>query len=158
MEENETSQREKTILANNKINKYVFISMGVGLIPIPLADMAILTGLQLTMISSISKIYGIKFTKSIVKSILGSIIGGAFPVSTAMPLASLAKAIPVIGHTASAITMPVTCGATTYAIGKVFLQHFASGGTFLSFNPEKVRDYFSEQFKEGQKVAAEINT
>lgn len=154
MEENEVSDKEKASLANSKINKYVFISMGIGLIPIPLADMAILTGLQLTMISSISKIYEIKFTKSIVKSILGSLIGGALPVSTAMPLASLAKMIPLIGHTASAVTMPAMCGATTYAVGKVFLQHFASGGTFLSFNPEKVKDFFVEQFKEGQKVAS----
>jgi len=38
--------------------------------------------------------------------------------------------------------MPIVAGAATYAIGKVFVRHFASGGTFLTFNPEKVKDYY----------------
>jgi len=53
--------------------------------------------------------------------------------------------------------MPVVSGAFTYAIGKVFIQHFASGETFLTFDPEKVRDYYTEMFEEGKKVAAEIS-
>ena len=41
----------------------------------------------------------------------------------------------------------------TYALGKVFIQHFAAGGTFLSFDPEAVRDYFQTQLQEGGRVA-----
>jgi lipoate-protein ligase A len=47
-------------------------------------------------------------------------------------------------------------GAATYAIGRVFIQHFESGGTFLDFNPEKVREYFKEQFERGKGVASEL--
>ena len=36
-----------------------------------------------------------------------------------------------IGQSTGAITMPVIAGASTYAIYKVFVQHFESGGTFL---------------------------
>ena len=49
--------------------------------------------------------------------------------------------------------MPVLAGAATYAVGKVFIQHFESGGTFLNFNPESVRGYYEAMFKEGQSVA-----
>ena len=50
--------------------------------------------------------------------------------------------------------MPVINGATTYAVGKVFTQHFESGGTFLTFDAAKVREYFETQFKEGKSFMA----
>ena len=52
--------------------------------------------------------------------------------------------------------MPILAGATTYAVGKVFTQHFATGGTFLNFDPETVREYYYEMFKEGQDLSANI--
>ncbi len=47
-------------------------------------------------------------------------------------------------------------GASTYAIYKVFIQHFESGGTFLDLDPSKVKSYFSEQFTKGKAVAADL--
>ena len=44
-------------------------------------------------------------------------------------------------------------GATTYAVGKVFIEHFESGGTFLDFDPEKMRDHFQELYEEGKQLA-----
>jgi len=35
--------------------------------------------------------------------------------------------------------------ASTYAIGKVFLQHFESRNTMLTSDPEKVRVYYAER-------------
>ena len=64
--------------------------------------------------------------------------------------------IPVLGQTAGVITMPIVAGATTYAIGKIFVQHFASGGTFLTFDPDKVKAYYTELLQEGQQVASEM--
>ena len=54
--------------------------------------------------------------------------------------------------------MPVFSGAATWAIGKVFIQHFASGGTFLDFDPKKVKDYFMDLFKQGQEIAHNLKT
>jgi len=36
------------------------------------------------------------------------------------------------------------------------LQHFASGGTFLDFDPKNVREHFAREFKEGKLAAAKI--
>jgi hypothetical protein len=36
-------------------------------------------------------------------------------------------------------------------VGKVFEQHFASGGTFLTFDAKKVEGYFREKFEEAKK-------
>jgi hypothetical protein len=70
--------------------------------------------------------------------------------------ASLSKLIPVSGQLLGGGTLVILNGAATYAIGKVFIQHFAAGGTFLTFDPETVRDYFEQQFEAGKQVAAEL--
>jgi hypothetical protein len=78
------------------------------------------------------------------------------PTSTAMTLASLAKAVPGLGTATGVITVSVLGGATTYAIGSVFVQHFESGGTLLDFDAKKMRAYFSTKLEEGKAVAADL--
>lgn len=137
------------------IKNYTYGSMGIGLIPLPVVDFLALTGIQIKLVHKLSKFYGVDFSKARAKSIISSLIGSFLPVATAGPIASVIKAIPIIGQTTGGLTMLVTGGAGTYALGKVFVQHFESGGTFLDFNPEKVRAYFAEQFEVGKKVAKE---
>ena len=52
--------------------------------------------------------------------------------------------------------MPAAAGASTYAVGQVFIQHFESGGTFLDFDPDKVKAYFAEQVEKGKLVVADL--
>jgi uncharacterized protein (DUF697 family) len=139
--------------ANNMVKNYIIASMGAALVPVPLFDMVALTGIQLKMLHSLAKLYNVKFTKNLGKSLIGSLLGGVIPTSTA---ASLSKAVPGVGTAAGVIGMSAIGGAATYAIGRVFIQHFESGGTFLDFNPEKVREYFKEQFERGKGVASEL--
>ncbi len=80
-------------------------------------------------------------------------VGGSFAPSLTF---SLIKCIPFLGLAGGMLTMSITAAASTYAVGKVFIQHFASGGTFLSFDPEKVREYYQEMFKEGGQIATEM--
>jgi hypothetical protein len=40
--------------------------------------------------------------------------------------------------------------ASTYAVGKVFAEHFESGGTFLDFDEEKAREHFKAMYEEGK--------
>lgn len=138
------------------IKNHVYGAMGVGLIPLPVVDFLALTGIQIRLLYKLSKFYGVDFSKEKAKGIISALIGSFVPVAAAGPIASMIKIIPIIGQTAGALTMLVTGGACTYALGNVFVQHFESGGTFLDFEPEKVKAYFAEQFKEGQKFAAEI--
>ena len=51
---------------------------------------------------------------------------------------------------------PIVMGASTYAVGKVFVQHFEMGGTLLDFDPTKTKEFFAREYKEGQKVAADL--
>jgi len=137
------------------IKNHTYGSMGIGLIPLPVVDFLALTGIQIRLLYKLSKFYGVDFSKERAKTIISSLIGSFLPVATAGPIASMIKFIPIIGQTTGALTMLATSGACTYALGHVFVQHFESGGTFLDFEPEKVKAYFTEQFKAGQKFAAE---
>jgi uncharacterized protein (DUF697 family) len=136
----------------------ILASMGVGLIPLPIVDLVGIMGIQLNMVKSIAAEYNIPFQQNIGKSIISSLMGGVLPVTVGCALASMIKFIPLIGQTTGAITMPVVSGASTYAIYKVFVQHFESGGTFLDLDPAKVKAYFKEQFNKGKKVATDLKT
>lgn len=156
-QEPETSPEEKDALAERRILQYTSGGMAVGLVPFPLLDLAALTAVQLKMLHSLAEIYEVEFKGSLGKSAISSLIGGLLPVASAAPVAaSLSKFIPVIGHALSYGTLVVLNGASTYAVGKVFAQHFASGGTLLTFDPEAVRDYFAEQYEKGKGVVTSL--
>ena len=40
----------------------------------------------------------------------------------------------------------------TFAVGKVFVQHFESGGTFLDFDAATAKTVFREYFAEGKEI------
>jgi uncharacterized protein (DUF697 family) len=135
--------------ADDIVNKYMLGSIGVGLLPIPLVDLIILSSLQLKMLHRLANLYGITFAKHLGKSLLASLLGGGASLSFSYSLVSLTKSVPLYGQTTGIISMSMFGGASTYAIGKVFTQHFESGGTFLTFDPQKVADYYAEQLEKG---------
>ncbi|MCI5161738.1 MAG: DUF697 domain-containing protein, partial [Candidatus Electrothrix sp. AX5] len=142
--------------SDSVIKKHIIFSMGVGLIPVPIIDMVAITGVQLNMLRKLAEIYEVPFNDHKVKSTLSSLVGGGVTVPVARTLLSLTKMIPLAGQVIGFVTMPITAGATTFAVGKVFNQHFASGGTFLTFDSEKVRDYYTSMFEKGKDVATEM--
>ncbi len=153
----EVNYPERIKRANTTVRYYTLGAAVVGFIPLPVVDMAALTAVELKMLHSLSKQYHVAFSKDIGKSIISSLLGGVLvPAGGAMPLSSLVKAVPLLGQAAGMVSMAVLGGAATYAVGKVFIQHFESGGTFLTFDPEKVRKYFAEEFEKGKTVVEEM--
>ena len=57
----------------------------------------------------------------------------------------MVKGLPVIGTLVGTFTTPVLFAGATYIIGKVFIQHFTSGGTLLDFNPPDYREFIKAQ-------------
>lgn len=152
----EVSRAERQGIAEDLLRNHVMWSMGVGLVPIPLVDFLVVTGIQLNMLYGMCKVYEVKFSRDVGKNIIAALIGGILPSSSARSLVGLVKMVPLVGSTVGAVTMPITSGASTYALGKVFIQHFESGGTFLNFNPRAVKAYFAEEFRNGKKVSVSL--
>ena len=142
--------------ADGLVANYALGSLAVGAIPFPVVDLVALSGLQLKMLHSLAKLYGVDFSEQLGKSLIASLIGGGVPLSVATHLAalgrSLVKTLPGVGTAAGMVGMSVFGGASTYAVGKVFIQHFESGGTLLDFDPKRVKDYYAQQFEKGKET------
>ena len=141
---------------NRILQHHVLLSMSAGLVPIPIIDFAGVTAIQMMMLTNIANTFDVPFSKEKTKSILASLIGGATPAMVGGHLASGIKFIPIFGQYIGSATMPLIAGASTYAVGKVFIQHFASGGTLLDFSPEKAKAYYAKMFEEGKKMVSSL--
>jgi len=143
-------------VANNMIKNHVLGAMGIGLIPFPLIDFLALTGFQLNMLRKLAHLYEFEFSKELGRSFISSLVGSVTPILLFKPAASLVKIVPVVGQSLGMVAMPGVAGASTYALGHVFVKHFESGGTFLGFDSERMRQYYAEKFEEGKKVVSDL--
>lgn len=141
--------------ARRIVTKYMWISMGVGLLPIPFLDVVGITALQLRMLQLLSRLYDVPFSRDLGKKIISALLGSIVPTSLSVTLGSAVKLVPVVGSVVGGLSLPVFAGAATYAVGKVFIQHFEAGGTLLDFEPAKVREYFRQEFQKGQDLVSE---
>ena len=146
----------KEMLGDRIIRENMLWASGGGLIPVPILDFIAITAVEVKMLKELSALYELPFREHQVKSVLASLLAGmGAPASRAAITASLFKSVPLLGAVSAFIAVPGAAAAFTYAVGKVFLQHFASGGTFLDFRSlQKVREHFARQFEEGKLVAA----
>jgi len=152
----EVKNFEERLEENNKIvKKYTWYSIGAGIIPVPFVDLAALSGVQLKMLWDLSAQYNIEFSQNKAQNIISTLAGTLAASATSTVVGSVIKFVPVIGTILGTISMPAFSGASTYALGKVFIQHFESGGTLLTFDPTKVREYYKEMFAKGQEIYEE---
>src|ERR1700731_155607 len=110
-----------------------------------LSPCRLLTSLQSGGCSRLSEVYGVPFSENRGKSILTSLAGAMSAATAATTMTSLMKGVPIIGTAIGALTMPAVAACATWVIGKVFMKHFASGGTLLDFNPPDYREFIKVQ-------------
>src|SRR5262245_45048300 len=143
------TDEQRDQLASELVDRLSLWSGAAGLLPIPVVDVAAVGGVQLYMLRKLSEIYGVPFSDNAGKSVIASLAGSVLPASTAVTttvtIGSMLKAFPGIGWAIGALTMPALSAGATYIIGKVFIQHFASGGTLLDFNPPDYREFIKAQ-------------
>ncbi len=136
---------ERRAAAVKLVERFVLWSGAAGLIPVPFVDLAAVGGVQIRLLSRISKIYSVPFSENRGKSLIASLLGSMIPVTSAMGAASIIKSVPLFGAVVSVVAMPAMSAGATYAVGMVFIQHFASGGTLLDFNPRDYREFVKTQ-------------
>jgi len=142
-----TSPGERDELATRLIERFALWSGVAGLVPIPFVDVAAVGGLQIQMLRRLSQIYGVPFSKNRGKAVIASLAGSLIPAASGIGAVSMLKTVPIAGTIAGAVVMPALSAGATFAIGKAFVQHFASGGTLLDFNPPDYRDFVKAQME-----------
>lgn len=143
--------KDKNKKSQNIVKSHVIWSMGAGLIPIIAVDIVAITALQLDMIRQLSNVYDLDFKETRGKAIVSSLTTTTL---SRMGARSLVKMIPFFGSYVGGVALSVMAGASTYALGQVFIKHFEMGGTILDFDPESIKDFYNEQFEKGKDYAS----
>ena len=115
MEKERTELLLKKLEVEDSLKKYTAMAAGVGATPIPFSDAALLIPIQMTMITSIIKKYGLKNFATISKAVVSDIIIGNIGKSVA---GGLFKLIPGVGTILGGVISAGVASAITYGLGK----------------------------------------
>jgi uncharacterized protein (DUF697 family) len=137
----ELSPAERDAQATKLVERYALYSGGAGLIPLPVLDVAAVGAVQLDLLRRLAALYDVPFKAEWGKSVIASLLGSLIPASSGMGVASVLKSVPVVGTTVGILTMSGVSAGATYLIGKVFIQHFSTGGTLLDFNAPDYHEF-----------------
>jgi uncharacterized protein (DUF697 family) len=139
------------------VKKHALYSAAAGLVPLPVFDLAAISGVQVKMLKDLADYYHVPFKEDMGKSLLTALVGGIIPTRLTWGFAgSFIKGLPVVGTLLGFFTSPAFGSASTFAVGKVFIQHFESGGTFLDFDPTSVRAHFQHEFDAAKATTVEV--
>lgn len=135
-----------------QIKEHVLFSMGVGAIPLPLLDIVAITAVQIDMIRQLCRTYGVDYHETRGKAVITALSGTTLGRLAGYGIGSALKVIPGIGSLLGGVTLAITAGASTYAIGQVFARHFERGGSLFDLDPEKFKAFYQEQVERGKEI------
>lgn len=159
MEEN---QKQETIKEepDSIIRTHIVLGMTAAAIPIPIADILAITVIQLDMIRKLANYYDINYDNEWGKSVISSLASSSFAIfggsSIARYSVSVLKAVPGLGTLIGITAQVVLAGASTYAIGRIFNEHFAGNGTMFNFNVDNVKEKYKNFYEKGKEVASKM--
>lgn len=136
------------------------LAAAAGASPIPLSDAAILVPIETTMLASITVVFGFELSKSILTSLLSTVVGTSGATLAGKSIVSnLMKLIPGVGTVAGAAISGSTAAAMTTALGEAYI-----GIMVMMYHGEmkmddlgtkkgrkKFKDLFKEKMKENSK-------
>jgi len=133
--------RPQTDAAMHIVRRHMPWAAGAGLVPLPGVDLASIATVQLHMMTALATHYGVAFNRDAAKSVAATLMATVLERSLAGGVGSLIKLLPGMA------------AAATYAMGRVFVMHFESGGTFLDLDPAKAEAHFREALAKGPACA-----
>ena len=144
------SLAEKKKRAQAAIATATVAAAGEAIAPIPFADCAMLIPTQLTMIASITVIFGFNVNKSILTAFLSSTLGaGGATILGKTVFSNLMKLVPEAGTVVGGAISASTAGVITAALGEAYI-----GIMTLVFNGEmNIEDLSTSK---GKKTMVEL--
>jgi len=100
-----------------------YAAMG-GLVPLPAANIASVTAINLRMVKQLSELYGIPFERDRTRSLIIALIAGAVPTGAGLAASSTLMWILPGGLVWGLGAAALTAGALTRGIGLVFIDSF----------------------------------
>jgi uncharacterized protein (DUF697 family) len=121
------------------VRRFVAYSAAAGLLPLPAVDMAGAAAVQVKMLHTLALLYGVPFNAALARQLIMALFGGGGSVMLALPAASAARFVPVVGTAASMVLSPAFASLSCYAVGRAFLGHFEAGGTLETFDVGEIQ-------------------
>lgn len=123
------------------VKKYTYWSAGMGVIPFPILDIGAVSAAMVKMLKDLSDYYDVDFQANTAKSVVSAVISSAGASMLAYgSVGSTLKTIPGAGTLFGMVSMPVFSGTTAYALGRFFVKHFDTGGTFFNIKVSQAVD------------------
>lgn len=144
---------EKSAAADKIIRDHVVWSLGAGLIPLPFADIAAVTAIQMDALQQLAKLYSIEVTEATGKRFVTALTGGA----VARLGASVVKAIPGVGSIIGGLSMSALSAASTYAVCQVAASHFRTKGDFFELDLDFARKAYQEALEKGRQFVKKLD-
>jgi len=134
------------------IRRHVLWSLSAGLIPVPIADIAAVTAIQLDALKQLARHHGVECPEDSGKTFVAALSGGTF----ARVGASAVKAIPGLGSVLGGLTMSVISAASTYALCQVASHQFRTGRNLITENVDWARDAYRDALEQGKKFVRHL--
>jgi uncharacterized protein (DUF697 family) len=138
--------------AESIIRNHVLWASGAGLIPIPFADVAAVTGIQVHMLQDLTTLYDSELSESTLQNFVTALTGGML----ARLGASAVKAIPGIGSLIGAASMSIMSGAATYAVGRVARNWLDAGKNLATVDLDKAKSEYSQAYESGKDYVSKL--
>jgi uncharacterized protein (DUF697 family) len=121
------------------VYRYMAASAGAALIPTAGLDVAALAGIHIALIKQLCEHYDVDFTEHTARNVLIGVAGSIVPgmVGTVVGRKILGM-LPLSGAVFGWALMSAGSAAFSYAIGRLFIEHFEGGGTLLSFDHRRL--------------------
>ena len=147
------SEREAS--AMKIVYRFMWISAGAALIPIPVMDVTVLAGVHVALIKEISEHYGVEFSQNAARNILIAILASLIPGSAGSIMGrKVLRMLPLATYFLGVLSMSAFSAAVSYGLGRVFIRHFESGGTLFDFDVEHLHRLFKEHYQNGKRMLA----
>lgn len=138
--------------AEQIIRNHVWFSTLPGFMPVAVLDVVAISAVQVDMIKQLCKLYDKPYDEQRGKAVTTSLFSTIVGRMPGYALRSGLKAIPVVGWLLGGVSLAVFAGASTYATGMVFKEHFEQGGALNDIDPNSFAEFYRKQFENGREM------
>lgn len=138
---------DRAAIARSIVSAHTLVAAGTGFLPSLGQDVSALMLNQVVLLRRIGAVYGQRASEELLRTLLLA-LGTSLPaIKGSLPLLGVLKLVPGAGHLAGSLLLAATGAGISWATGMIFIQHFESGGSFLTFDPHAVRAHFRREFE-----------
>jgi uncharacterized protein (DUF697 family) len=118
------------------VRRYVWASAAIGIVPLPGLDVTMTAGVHIALIKALTEHYGSTFSDHAARNIVFA-IGASLLPATIGSVASR-RLLKILPPGVGTIAQMASAGAASYALGRVMMAHFETGGTLDSFDAKNL--------------------